>query len=209
MPRPSNTAQRRQEIVLGLLRVMATQGYERTSVARIARAADLTPGLIHYHFETKQEILLALVERIRQVLRGRLERRLARAGHGARARLFAYIDAHLALGPDSDPESMACWVAIGAEALRQPEVRKIYAEALRQDLGVLEGLLRELLSSEGRSTHPARAMAAGLLATIEGAYQLGCAAPGTIPRGSAAPMLKKMAEGLLEAQSRRAISIKR
>ncbi|MGH9360614.1 MAG: TetR/AcrR family transcriptional regulator, partial [Thermoanaerobaculia bacterium] len=160
---------------------MATHGYERTSVARIARAAGLTPGLIHYHFDSKQEILLALVERIRQVIRERLGRRLARAGHGARARLFAYIDAHLALGPDSDPEAMACWVAIGAEALRQPEVRKIYAEALDQDLGVLEGLLRDLLSSEGRSTHSARAMAAGLLATIEGAYRLGCAAPGTIP----------------------------
>lgn len=206
MPRPSNTARRRQEIVHGLQRLMATRGYERTSVARIARAAGLTPGLIHYHFDSKQEILLALVERIRQVVRERLERRLSRAGRGTRARLFAYIDAHLALGPDSDPEAMACWVAIGAEALRQPEVRRIYAEALRQDLDVLEGLLRDLLASEGRSTHSAPAMAAGLLATIEGAYQLGCAAPGTIPRGSAAPMLRKMAEGLIGAQARRGTS---
>jgi len=209
MPRPSNTARRREEIVRGLLGVMAEHGYERTSVARIAEAAGLTPGLIHYHFDSKQEILLALVERIRRVIRERLERRLSRAGRDPRARLFAYIDAHLALGPDSDPGAMACWVAIGAEALRQPEVRKIYADALAQDLRVLEGLLRDLLSSEGRPARPARAMAAGLLAAIEGAYQLGCAAPGTIPRGSAAPMLKKMAEGLIEGQGRAATSIRR
>ena len=209
MPRPSNTAQRRQEIVQGLQRVMAAQGYERTSVAQIAEAAGLTQGLIHYHFGSKQDILVALVVRIRRGIQERLERRLSRAGHGARARLRAYIDAHLALGPDSDQEAMACWVAIGAEALRQPEIRKIYSKALEQDLSVLEGLLRDLLSSEGRTTHSARAMAAGLLATIEGAYQLGCAAPGTIPRGSAAPMLKTMAVGLIEAQSRRARSIRR
>lgn len=53
MPRPSNTAERQEQIVLGLLEVMAERGYEKASVASIARAAELSPGLVHYHFQTK------------------------------------------------------------------------------------------------------------------------------------------------------------
>ena len=40
---------------------MADRGYERASVTAIAKAAGLTPGLVHYHFHNKKEILLALV----------------------------------------------------------------------------------------------------------------------------------------------------
>ena len=50
MPRPSNTSERRKEIVSGLLHAMARRGYAETSMPEIARAAKLTPGLLHYHF---------------------------------------------------------------------------------------------------------------------------------------------------------------
>ena len=56
MARPSNTEERRQQIVEGLLRVMAERGYERASIAEIAKAAGLSPGLVHYHFTEKQEL---------------------------------------------------------------------------------------------------------------------------------------------------------
>jgi len=203
MGRPSNTARRREEIVSGLLRVMARRGYERASVQEIAREAGLTPGLVHYHFSTKQEVLLELVGRIGRLLEERFRRRLARAGSGPRPRLHAYIDAHVGLGPDADAGAMACWVAIGAEALRQPEVRRVYERAIAADVSVLRDLLRDVLRAERRSEDRVVAMAAGLRASIEGAYQLGCAAPGTIPRGSAAPMLVRMADGLIAAEPRK------
>ena len=203
MGRPSNTARRREEIVSGLLRAMARRGYERASVLEIAREAGLTPGLVHYHFSTKQEILLALVGRIGRLLEERFRRRLARAGSAPRPRLFAWIDAHVGLGPDADPAAMACWVAIGAEALRQSEVRKVYERAVAADMSLLRGLLRDVLRDERRSEERGVAMAAGLRAAVEGAYQLGCAAPGTIPRGSAAPMIRRMAEGLIAAEPRK------
>ena len=203
MGRPSNTARRREEIVSGLLRAMSRRGYERASVQEIAREAGLSPGLVHYHFSTKQEVLLELVGRIGRLLGERFRRRLARAGSAPRPRLFAYLDAHVGLGPDADPGAMACWVAIGAEALRQPEVRKVYEREVAADVSILRGLLLDVLRSERRSEVRVVAMAAGLRAAIEGAYQLGCAAPATIPRGSAAPMLVRMAEGLIAAEPRK------
>jgi len=59
MARPSNTDERRLQIMGALVKVMAKRGYDGASVADIARAARLTPGLVHYHFKNKQEILLA------------------------------------------------------------------------------------------------------------------------------------------------------
>ena len=59
MARPSNTDERRLQIMGALVKVMARRGYDGASVADIARAARLTPGLVHYHFKNKQEILLA------------------------------------------------------------------------------------------------------------------------------------------------------
>src|SRR5438874_2721246 len=117
MPRPSNTMVRRKEIVAGLLRAMARQGYAETSVPEIARAAGLTPGLLHYHFRSKKEILLGLINHIESVLQARIQGRVDQAT-GPRERLMAFLDAHVALGPDANPDAVACWVQIAAESLR-------------------------------------------------------------------------------------------
>ncbi len=56
MERKSTDA-RRAEISQALLRVMAEHGYVKATISKIAEEADVTPGLIHYHFANKQAIL--------------------------------------------------------------------------------------------------------------------------------------------------------
>jgi TetR/AcrR family transcriptional repressor of bet genes len=201
--RPSNTARRREELVGGLLRVMASRGYGGATIAEIAREAGLPPGVVHYHFESKKEILVAVLERLSSVLRERYRRRAARVARTeTRGRVFAWVDAHVALGADADPRAMACWVAIGAEALRDPEVRTEFEKVLAQDRRTLEALLREALAAERRSPRAARAIATTLVAAVQGAFQLGCAAPGAIAPGSMAPLLRRTAAGLLDLEAR-------
>jgi TetR/AcrR family transcriptional repressor of bet genes len=200
MPRPSNTTQRRKEIILALSRVMAARGYEGASIVEIARAARLAPGLIHYHFTSKEEILLALVDYLRGVMRARFDRRISGRKVTARLRLEAYIDAHVGLGDDADPAAMACWVNIGAEALRKPEVRAVYEEAVEEEQAILQSVIRDILTDEGRATGHVKAFAAAILSFIQGVYQIGLAASGVIPRGSAAPLIRRMVEGLIAAQ---------
>jgi TetR/AcrR family transcriptional repressor of bet genes len=194
MGRPSNTEERRQQIVAGLLQVMAERGYEGASVAAIAKAAGLSPGLVHYHFKDKQEILLTLAEQLAVRVHERVASRLARVkGGDARARVDAILDAFLATGADADPASVASWVTISAEAIRQPEVRAIYEQVVRTDLEHLEELVGAVTGKRR-----ARAMAAGLFAAIQGYFVLAAAAPGLVPPGSAASTVKRMAAGLLD-----------
>jgi TetR/AcrR family transcriptional regulator, transcriptional repressor of bet genes len=193
MARPSNTEERRQQIVQGLLRVMAERGYERASIAEIARAAGLTPGLVHYHFTEKQEVLLTLVEQLAGGVRERVKQRLARAKGGARGQVDAFLEAFLATGEGADPAAVSAWVTISAEAVRQPEVRAAYEKVVRADLEQLEALVAEVT---GR--RKARTVAAGLFAAVQGYFVLAAAAPGLIPPGSAAATVKRMAAGLLD-----------
>lgn len=196
MGRPSNTEERRQQIASGLLQVMAKRGYEGASVAAIAKAAGLAPGLVHYHFKDKQEILLTLAEQLAARVHERVASRLARVkGGDARARVDAFLDAFLATGADADPASVASWVTISAEAIRQPEVRAIYEKVVRTDLEHLEELVGAVTGKRR-----ARAVAAGLFAAIQGYFVLAASVPGLVPPGSAASTVKRMAAGLLDEE---------
>ncbi len=197
MPRPSNTDARREQIVLGLQRVMAVRGYEKATIAAIAQAAELTPGLVHYHFKNKQQILLELLARLGRVWRARA----ATVDEGTpREQLETLIRAWLARDTSADPGAVACWVALGAEALRQPEVRAPYDEVVREALARLDEGVARVLEAEARPNAECGAIAAGLMAAIQGYLQLGVANPDSIPRGSAARTVIAMAHGALDAQ---------
>lgn len=200
MPRPSNTEERRQQIVEGLVVAMSRHGYERASIAEIAKAASLAPGLVHYHFENKQEILLELARHLGAQLEARVKARLERAEDSPKARLDAFIDAHLAVDADADPKAVASWVALGTEAIRQKDVRKAYGVVVERDLESLEKLVRAALIEAHGSATGAKAAAAALFAAIQGYFVLSAAAPALTPAGSAAPTVKRMAEGLLGRQ---------
>ncbi|ABF90393.1 transcriptional regulator, TetR family [Myxococcus xanthus DK 1622] len=194
MPRPSNTEERRQQIVAGLLKVMSERGYERASVSEIAKAAGLSAGLVHYHFSGKQEILLTLVEQLAAQARQRVATRLERVkSPDARARVDAFVEAFLATGDDAAPAAVASWVTISAEAIRQPEVRAIYEQVVRADLEHLTSLVAAVV---GRRKAPA--LAAGLFAAVQGYFVLAASVPGLVPAGSAASTVKRMAAGLLD-----------
>ena len=194
MPRPSNSEERREQIVEALLRVMAEQGYERASINDIAKTAGLASGLVHYHFKSKQEILLRLIDRLEALADERVQKRLAKATDPL-ARVDAFIDAHLARSADADPAVVACWVAVAGESIRQPPVAEKYQQVVSRGLATLTGIVTECLPEARVKSAPA--IAAGLYAAIQGYFILAAAAPEAIPAGSAAPTVRQMARGLI------------
>jgi AcrR family transcriptional regulator len=58
-PRRGDTRRRIQEIALELF---AEQGYEKTSLREIAGHLDVTKAALYYHFKTKEDILISIVE---------------------------------------------------------------------------------------------------------------------------------------------------
>jgi AcrR family transcriptional regulator len=54
-------AGRRTQIVHAAAKVLGRQGYGATSLKDVAREARVAPGLLHYYFESKEDLLLEVV----------------------------------------------------------------------------------------------------------------------------------------------------
>mgnify|MGYP001203682095 FL=1 len=60
---PRRVAQRREAITLAAARLFGTQGYQRTTVADIAREAGLSPASVFYYFPDKAAVFRAIFAR--------------------------------------------------------------------------------------------------------------------------------------------------
>lgn len=185
MARPSNTEQRKKEIIMALLRVMSERGYEKASIQAIAKEAGLSAGLLHYHFKSKQEILLALV----QWITASANERLNQMNEGLTdpwEKLAAFINARLANNQGALPDEVSAWVVIAGESVRQPEVKELYMSLIGEQLKLLKQLIADIW--EGKSTRSKEVihLSAIILAAMEGAFQLSATADEVMPTNYAA-----------------------
>jgi len=61
---------RRQEIVEAAVRVMASHGFQGTSVARIAKAVGISNSALYQHFRNRDEVLVAATDLLGERARG-------------------------------------------------------------------------------------------------------------------------------------------
>ena len=104
--------QTKEKIVDAAYRTLARRGYHETSMKDIAAEAGVAPGLAHYYFQTKEDLLVAAIE------------------HGCQPALEAWEAAGLSprgeLPEDADPLAMA---RLGFDLAKQ-ELRQ-YSELFR------------------------------------------------------------------------------
>lgn len=178
---------------------MARSGYAGATVTEISRQAGLAPGLVHYHFRDKREILVALVDALAGYARTRYETRAEGCGTGEQ-KLMAFIDAQLAYGPDAQTDAVAAWVMVGEQAVHDADVREVYQSAVADQIRLLKSLLRQTLSERGRRARRVDALAAGVIAFIQGSFSLATTARPLLPAGFAAPMLRLWLERYLAGE---------
>jgi TetR/AcrR family transcriptional repressor of bet genes len=199
MANRTNTEHRRAQIVQGLLQAMAEHGYAKATIQLIAKQVGLAPGLLHYHFKTKAEILVELVKTLANQFGSRYAA-LAESAQTPEDFLFAYVNARLAKGDGENPAVVAAWVMIGSEAVRLPEVRDVYQQAIAAEFSLLKSLLTTYLESKGKSAHRVDDLGAALIALMEGAFQIASGAPNVMPVGYAASTAIKLIQRYVECE---------
>jgi len=60
-----------QQIIDAAIRVLARQGYARTSLLEIAKEAGMSKGALHYHYPTKEALIHAVLETACNVVQAR------------------------------------------------------------------------------------------------------------------------------------------
>lgn len=195
MGRPKNTEARRAQIADAMVAVVAAVGLDAATVPAIAAAAALSPGLVHYHFASKDEILPLAVERLGLRLEVRAEARLRAAGDDPRARVLALCDAWLARDDGADAEAVRAWAAIGAAAARREDIRALTAAFTDRAVERLRAEIARALPPARR--RGARDLAASLVVFLEGALRVGTMSDALAP-GDGARLAHKLVDRLLE-----------
>jgi AcrR family transcriptional regulator len=149
---------RRERIITAATRLFHEQGFHATSMDDIGSAAGITGPGLYRHFSSKDDILLAVFDRIWDLLRGAIERS---EGLDPDAALDVLIDAHTSLAIEQGIELM---LLVG-ELRHVPEYYRLAAE--RNDARYTDAWAEAIIKLHTElSLDEARAVGRGLIALI-------------------------------------------
>lgn len=156
---------RRAALLEAAERVALERGLAAARVADVAAATDVSPGLVHYHFSSKDDLFV-------EMLRAAADRELTsvhRIADGPGSALSKLDRVLREFVPTrSDDQSWVLWIDAWAAALRDEALRKIITELDNAWIDVVEQVLRDgAASGEFRCPDPSGS-ALRLSALIDG-----------------------------------------
>jgi TetR/AcrR family transcriptional regulator, transcriptional repressor of bet genes len=133
MPKIVDHDKRREEIAQVACQVVAECGFRQATIARIARAAGYTTGMVAHYYDSKQDIILAALRLILKRIEERLQRR---QGEGD-ADLLAVLSEALALDRQRFIEC-AFWMAFWGQVSADRTLRRLNAWVHREYMRLFE-----------------------------------------------------------------------
>jgi len=130
---------RREQIVRATIRCLARDGYAGLTMKKVARAAGVSQGILHYYFADKRAILVAALAAVTADLDRRVATAQALGSREPRARLRALITACLRLAVE-EREFWIVFVEFWGEMMHDRRLRAINAalyERMRRQIGTL------------------------------------------------------------------------
>jgi len=127
MPKIVDHAQRRAEIAHVACQVVANHGFEQATVARIARAAGYTTGMVAHYYDSKQDVILAAL----RLILLRIEERLTRERDSGDANLLSVLSEALAIDAQRFTEC-AFWMAFWGQVSADPKLKRLNAWVHRE-----------------------------------------------------------------------------
>ncbi len=119
-----SAATRRQELIEATIDSLAKRGYEATTLADVAEGAGLSRGIVNFHFETKERLLVETLRALSDEYRGHWRAAVKAAGDDPAARLWALASADFDRRICST-RKLAAWCAFWGEAKSRPTYRDL------------------------------------------------------------------------------------
>ncbi|NUR78706.1 MAG: TetR/AcrR family transcriptional regulator [Thermoleophilia bacterium] len=170
MPRPAKARERLLDAAEDLL---LARGFAETQLDRVRERAGVSKGAIFYHFDGKEALAEAALERFFQRLVTEAQDALAASGATtATARLFAYVDAVATL---TRTPALARGCLLGMVTMEctetNPALAAVAADGFTKWQGSLTALIEEAASERGLDVD-ATGLATTFLAAVEGGLLL-------------------------------------
>jgi AcrR family transcriptional regulator len=157
----SSAADTRARILDAAVRRIAREGIDEVRIARIATDAGVSPALVHYHFDSREALLVEALEHSYE---------LAGSSRAAAAaeRLATMIDACLPF-PGEQRDDWVLWVELWLRAARHPELAATAGTLYRRLHEWFEAVLTEgVAGGEFAAAADPAQLTDRLLAAIDG-----------------------------------------
>ncbi|MGO9424116.1 MAG: TetR/AcrR family transcriptional regulator [Steroidobacteraceae bacterium] len=138
MPKIVDHAKRRDEIAHVACQVVASRGFEHATVARIARAAGYTTGMVAHYYDSKQDIILGAL----RLILLRIEERLTRERDSRDANLLSVLSEALAIDAQRFTEC-AFWMAFWGQVSADRKLKRLNAWVHREYLRLFARCIAE------------------------------------------------------------------
>ena len=155
----TRSADTRTKILEAAFQILARQGYENTSIKDIAEEAGVAQGLVHYHFKSKQQLVLAVLAEVCR----EMEFGDAQGAAGAQAAYEKFKN--MLKGSQA---THALYIQLIAMGLHDKELGAGVLNFVRQDRAHIEDIARQVLAEREADPRPARAIASVVEAAVLG-----------------------------------------
>ncbi len=161
---------RRRQLIDSTVDSIAKRGFAGTTLANVADGAGLSRGIVNFHFQSKETLLVETLRHLAEEYREAWTGAVAKAGPGPADKLAALIET------DFDPtvcshKKIAVWYAFWGEAKSRPTyVELCHAEDLEQ-YEAMRDLCAAVVEDGGYGAVDPELVARGLGAMSDGLWQ--------------------------------------
>ena len=166
--RKASKETRRQQLIEATIDSLARRGYSETTMADVADGAGLSRGIVNFHFESKEKLLVATLQYMADEYSVHWRNSLQKGGDDPANQLLTLVAADFDRSICTK-RKLAAWCAFWGEAKSRPTYQALCGARDEAYQRVLIELCRRL-QAEGGYDFDAHAMALALSAMLEGLW---------------------------------------
>jgi AcrR family transcriptional regulator len=189
--------ERRRALIDAARRCAERMGFSELTVEEICGEAGVSKGTFYLYFESKQQLLLALLDEDAAFVDSAMQGAGASSGPGTRG-VRAYVQAMVRRG--EDPAMVQIRADLWAAMLTDQAVRTRFSELVAARRGQLKASIQEAIDAGELVEVPANALASILLALGDGLTLHGGLDPGAFRWTNVRKALDAILEGLAPAR---------
>jgi AcrR family transcriptional regulator len=166
--RKASKETRQHQLIEATIDSLAKRGYSDTTLANVADGAGLSRGIVNFHFESKEKLLISTLQFMSDEYANHWNAALEKAGPGAADKIWSLVNA------DFDRKictkrKLAAWCAFWGEAKSRPTYQALCGASDQNYQQTFVELCTEL-KADGGYAYDAEPMALGVCSMMEGLW---------------------------------------
>lgn len=166
--RKASKETRRLQLIEATIDSLARRGYSETTMADVADGAGLSRGIVNFHFESKEKLLVATLQYMADEYSAHWRAALQKAGDDPARQLSVLVASDFDRSI-CNKRKLAAWCAFWGEAKSRPTYQALCGARDAAYQNVFIDLCRKLKADGGYDFEP-HATALGLSAMLEGLW---------------------------------------